>query len=207
MMLRLVHRHRGMSLIELMLALVVTALVAGAIAGMLSAVSTAFATREDGRSLMIRANLAQARLAGYIEPARCVLESSPTGMVIWLNDDRESGTIHATELRWLRYDDSRGVIEVEFIDLSNLVSQHLRDLTDQEYTSDVDWDIILQAWRSKGFTRVIEIVDGLGDAAVSTDTLDDDARQAGFDLEFLTEAGRQDVRVTATVRQLQMPLR
>ena len=57
---------RGLTSIELMIALTITALIAAAIAGMLTAVSDGVYTRGDARSVMVRANAAQTRLSAYI---------------------------------------------------------------------------------------------------------------------------------------------
>src|SRR5882672_11104906 len=103
--------HRaGMTLIELVLALSVTAMVATAITAMLNAMSTGVVNKRDSRSLMVRAHAAETRFSAYIAPARCVLAADDDSVVVWFDDARESETVHATEVRWLVYDKVDGAI-------------------------------------------------------------------------------------------------
>jgi hypothetical protein len=216
--------RRALSLLELMIALVVTAMVAGAISGMMHAVTTGVVTRRDNRSTMVGANTAAARLGAYIAPARCILDVSGPDVVVWLNDSRESGTIHATEIRWLLFDAGTGTITVHFVDFPDGWSQAAKDLEDQEYASGTNWSTVLSSYQGKTWTASIPLVDGLDTVQGKTwtasiplvDGLDTvnvirdeadplDARHVMYELSFDTTQGTMDIDVAATVRMHQPP--
>jgi hypothetical protein len=198
--------RRAMSLLELMLALVVTAMVAGAISGMMHAVTTGVVTRRDSRSTMVGANTAAARLGAYIAPARCLLDVDGPDVVVWLNDARESGTVHATEIRWLLFDTDAGTIDVHFVDFPDGWSRSARDLEDQEYSSGTNWSTVLSSYQGKNWTSSITLVDGLDAVGVIRDETDPiDARHLMYELSFETSDGTMDIDVAATIRMHQPP--
>jgi prepilin-type N-terminal cleavage/methylation domain-containing protein len=197
---------RGLTLLELMLALVITALVAGAISGMMHAVTTGVVTRRDNRSTMVGANAAAMRLSGYIAPARCILDLDGRDLVIWLNDARSGGTVHATEVRWLLFDADAGTIDVYFVDFPDGWSQAACDLADNEYRMDANWATVLSSYQSKGWITSMSLVDELDDMAITLDQVQPlDARHVNFDLSFQTSEAAVDVLVAATIRLHQPP--
>ncbi len=201
-MIPAIHRsHRGMSLLELMLALVITALVAGAICGMMGAVTTGVSTRRDNRTTMIGANAAAARLSAYIAPARCLLDTDGTNLVLWLHDERESGTVHATEIRWLFYDDATGTLDVYFVSFPNGWAKAAKDLEDPEYLATANWASIFNSYDNKGWTASMTLLDGLEGVAVGTDAFaDQDSRHLNFDLLFETSGQPMEIWIAATIR-------
>ena len=72
---------------------------------MMAAVSNSLTSRDDGRRTAVQLATTQVRLAAYIAPARCVLNMSDTSLVIWIDDSRESGTAHISEIRWLVFEE------------------------------------------------------------------------------------------------------
>jgi hypothetical protein len=199
------HR-RALTLLELMLALVITTLIAGAIWGMMSAVSTGVSTRRDTRSTMVGANAAATRIGAYIAPSRCILDAGSVGLVIWLNDDRESETVHATELRWMFFNADTGTLDVCFVHFPDAWSQAAKDLEDNEYTKDANWQAILSTYMSKGWIASVPLVDRLTGITVTTDQVDPLAAQhLTINLAFQTTAGAMDVPVSSTIRLHQPP--
>ena len=199
-------RRRGLSLIELMLALMVTALIAGAISGMMGAVTTGVSTRKDTRTVMVRANAAATRLAAYIAPSRCVLDAADGVLVLWLDDARESGTVHATEVRWLLFDAESGAIEAHLVSFPEEWSQAARDLEDTEHPATSDWLDVLTDFRTKGWTASMPIVDGLDAVTIQSDDAEPlAARHVSLQLAFETTTAAQPVMVTSTIRLHQPP--
>ncbi len=163
------HLRRGLSLIELMLAVTITALVGAAIAGMLNAVTVGVDTRRDNRSMMVRSSLAQARLNAYIAPARCVLYRSGANLVLWFNDQKQSETVHASEVRWLDYDASAGEITVSFVQFPENWSQTETDLADREFPADSDWPRVRDFYDARGHLARLTLVDGLDSVTLTAD--------------------------------------
>ncbi len=192
--------RRGLSLLELMLALSITAMVATAVSAMMSAVITGVSTRRDNRSLMVRANAAQTRLAAYITPSQAVLDSDGSTVVLWLEDARDGGAVHATEIRWLKHDPSKGTIDVCFVDFPDTWQQTARDLADRQYDRDADWMAVLDLYDSNGWVSSLTLVDGLERLRVRLDAAGPlDSRHVDYELDFTTSDGSLPTHVSATV--------
>ena len=199
--------RRGLSLLELLLALSITAMVATAVSAMMSAVITGVSTRRDSRSLMVRANAAQTRLAAYITPSRAVLDSDGSTLVLWLEDARDGGTVHATEVRWLKHDASKGTIDVCFVDFPDAWQQTAKDLADRQYVRDADWMAVLNSYNSNGWVSSLTLVDGLERLTVRLDAAEPlDSRHVDYELDFTTSGGSLPTHVSATVRLHRPPV-
>lgn len=198
--------RRGLTLLEMMLALTITAMVALAIAGMMGAVSAGLANRADARTLMIAGHAAQIRLGTYITPARCILDADGQRLVVWFNDDREGDTVHASEMRWLMYDDDRSVLEMHYVDFPDSWSELERDRRDREYSRDADWFDVLDYYDSQNWISTTVLIDELVDLRFS---LPDDspinARQVITHLTFDGVGTQQDVAVSSTIRRHGQP--
>jgi type II secretory pathway pseudopilin PulG len=198
--------RRGLSLLELLQALTITGLVAVAVSGMMAAVTTGVTTHRDNRAVMVSASAASARLNAYINTARCVLDKTSDSLVIWHNDDRVSGTVHATEIRWITYDDAEGAITVTFVSFPEEWTEAARDLADAEHAASSNWSDVLAGYEAAGHTTTFAIVDMLDDVTISTDEADaGDVQHMNFDLSFQTTAGTMNVHVAATIRLHKVP--
>ncbi len=197
---------RGLTLLELMLALSITTIVAAAIAGMLSAVTAGVGTRRDARSVMVRAGAAQARLAAYIIPCSSLLASDGSSLVVWLEDSRASDTVHATEVRWLSYDAAAGAIDVHLVDFPDTWTQAARDLADVQYAAGADFNAVLSSYQGNGWISTLRLVDGLDSLTVTTDSANIlDSRTVDYALAFQTSQTPVPVRVSATIRAHEKP--
>ena len=78
--------RRGMTLLEVLLAVGVMGLVGAGVTSMMSALTVGMAQQHDARTSVLRASLAQARLSSYLTRARCLLDLEPTRLVLWLED-------------------------------------------------------------------------------------------------------------------------
>ncbi len=193
-------RRRGLTVVELILALSITALIAGAIASMMAAVSNGVLLRRDSRSVMIRATSAHGRLDAYIASSRCLLEVDGADLTLWLNDNREGGTVHASEIRWLVYDPDEQAIDVMFIDFPDTWTDVQRDLADRQFPSNSKWHIVLGQYEARGLIARVRLVDGIGDAQIEIDTLDPlDARLISALLEFGDGNQTSTIRATSCI--------
>ena len=204
---RAVPTRRGLSLLEMLLALSITSLIAVGISSMISAVTSGVGTRRDIRTTMVRANAAQTRLAAYIVPCRSLLANNGSDLVLWLNDSRESDSVHATEIRWLLFDAEQGAIDVHFVDFPDAWTQTAKDLADTEYSANANWDAVLTQYQTSGWITTVRLVDGLNSAAITTDAaVPMGSRHVTFDLGFGTDDASVPIRVSATTRLHQPPV-
>ncbi|MEM7228249.1 MAG: prepilin-type N-terminal cleavage/methylation domain-containing protein [Planctomycetota bacterium] len=194
-------RHRGLSLLELMLALSVTAMVAAAISSMLAVVSVGIDTQRDSRSLMLRGQAAQVRLAAYIAPAQCLLDVDGGDCVIWVSDDRQSGTVHATELRWLRHDADNGAYDVHFVSFPDGWTQVQRDLADLEYPSSTDWEVVYQTYLAQGHISAVTLLDNIASMTPSHDeAIARDSRIVQYEMTFTDMDPTAVISVSSAIR-------
>ena len=189
--------RRGLVFLEFVMALAITAMVAAAIAAMVSAVSSGELTRRDNRDYIIRAYTAKSRLSAYIARSRAVLAVNGPDAVIWLNDWRGGGTVHATEIRWLIFDNANNSIEVHYVDFPDTWTGVDQALEDLEYASGQDWWAVLSAYTDAGHTSSMTLVDGVDTVQIATA-----GSAITFDIEFKTAAGGDTVRQVITIRIL-----
>lgn len=200
--------RRGLTLIEFLLALGVTAIVAMAIAGMMGAVSSGATARSDFRAVTVLANAASSRLSAYIVPSRCVLDLNGSDATLWLDDSRESETVHATEIRWLQFDGDAGTFSVHYVDFPDAWSQAACDLEDLEYPANTDWDQVLSTYESKGWTSSRILVDELASVSVFGESqTPTSCHMLCFELGFQTQDAVVEMIASAAITQHATPIK
>ena len=68
-----------------------------------------------------------------VRKSRLIVGETDTELLLWVDDEYETGTINASELRLLRWDDSSGELREHRIDLDSL-SDYWRNIFDVEVT-------------------------------------------------------------------------
>jgi len=200
--------RRGLTLIELMLAMTITVMVAGAMSGMMSAVSTGVLDRKDSRSNMIRSHAAESKLSAYVSPSRAIWEVSASSLTIWFNDQRSGGTIHANEIRWIFYDATKKTIEVHFIKLPDEWTQTAKDLYNVEFSKSMSSATVYAKYLAAGYMASLRLLDNVEGFSVSlNDSTALDADQVTFTLTFAGSDGPFVVSVPTTIAHHQAPVR
>jgi len=97
-------RRRGLTLLELVLALAGTALIGAAVAGMLTAVAYGTDADKDLRALVVRHQVLAGRVSAAIRGAEEVLAVTDAAVVIWVEDTDEDGLPSVHELRRIEHD-------------------------------------------------------------------------------------------------------
>jgi hypothetical protein len=198
-------RH-GLTLLELLLAATITAMVGAAIAAMLGAVSAGVGTRRDTRSVMVHAASARTRLCAYIAPARCILAVSGGNLTVWLDDNRSSGTVHASEIRWLRYDSAAHTLSVSYVKFPSGWTQIAKDLEDLEYPKTTNWDTVLDTYTKNGYIATLTLIDNVGAISMQLDNADVmAARHIEFSVGFIAEDETRTILLPSTIEMHNAP--
>ncbi|MBG79459.1 MAG: hypothetical protein CMJ39_01970 [Phycisphaerae bacterium] len=157
--------RRGMTFIETVLAISITAMVGGAITTMMAAVTDEVESHHLTRSQLIQNGLAQSRLSSYIARSHCVLELTDDSVTLWLEDSRDSGTVHASEIRWIKLDPATGVLESHFVCFPDSWSESSRILGDTEFNdySHVDWTSVLLSFQNRDLICTLPIAEEVAD--------------------------------------------
>ena len=114
------------------------------------------------------------RLSAYIAPSLCILDCGESNLALWYNDSRRSGTVHATELRWLRFDEDSGVLSVHMVTFPEAWTEAARLIQDREFAATSNWETVFQYFNDRGWMLSVPLVDGLESVAATTDHGDAD---------------------------------
>lgn len=147
--------HRaGLTLLELLLALSITAIMGVAVASMLTMVSTVAQSDREGRSVLLRAHAAQARLRAYIDPSLCVLQHDAANqtLCVWLADQAGPESVNLTEIRVLWFDPTGRTIDVERVQFPAAWPEISRQAADVIVPVGTDYIAAVLAQRALGFT-------------------------------------------------------
>jgi hypothetical protein len=144
---------RGFTVVELLLGIAITALVALGISAMLAMVSDVTVQSRDDRSVLMRAELAQVRLRAFTEPALAMIGWDPAqGLAIWLLDDTLGSTINLTEVRVIWFDAALGEVIVEHVEFPGTWTQQMINQANVVLPSTSDFFAAMLAQRQAGYT-------------------------------------------------------
>lgn len=198
--------RRALSMLELLLAITITGVVAMAITGMLGAVSTGVESSRSARSVMILANAAASRLSAYITPSRCILGVDGSNVTLWFDDSRESATVHATEVRWLVFDADAGEYSVHYVQFPSSWTKAACELADNEHPADSNWSAVLAAYTAKGWIASRALVDQLASVNITVDgNTAQNSRVLSIEFGFETETSAASVTMASSLTQHTAP--
>jgi prepilin-type N-terminal cleavage/methylation domain-containing protein len=153
--------RRGLSLIEMLLAISITSVIGAAIASMMAAATTSLTSKSDGRQSAIRLATTQVRLGAYIAPSLCILDKGNSTLTLWTEDSRESDTVHASEIRWIRFDSEEKTLNVQFVDFPEEWSETMIDAADVECNSLTNYEALFNGLQSDNLITSIALVDAM----------------------------------------------
>ena len=96
--------RRGLTLVELLLAVMITAMIGATVAAMLTAVSYGTDSSKDMRSLVARNKALSARISATLRGSTMVLDQGDGFIVLWVSDDDDDDAPSLLEIRRLDYD-------------------------------------------------------------------------------------------------------
>lgn len=99
-------RHAGLSLVELMIAMSITATVAAATASIIAATAYATESQQGMRGTLVRHLTADAQLAGAIRGSTMVLAQDGNVLVLWEYDRDANRAPNLAELIFVEFDPS-----------------------------------------------------------------------------------------------------
>ena len=96
-------RRRGLTLVEVMVALIITSMVGAAVAAMLDSVSYATTTRTSAQRANVKQKVIGARIDVATRSSTMVLAHDEGILVLWLGDSRVNGRPNLSELRRIEW--------------------------------------------------------------------------------------------------------
>ncbi len=153
--------RRGLSLLEMTLSIGITAIIGTAIASMMAAASNSLTSKDDGRQSAIRLATTQIRLGAYIAPSRCILEKNNASITLWLEDNKGGKSVHASEVRWIQFDDARNELTVKFVAFPGSWTQSMIDAADVEGDAFTNYKSLLDTFELNGWIDSVPLVDSI----------------------------------------------
>lgn len=155
--------RRGLTLVELLLASAVTAMVAMAIASMMTSVSSVAQGGRENRSSLLRAHAVRESLRAYVEPslAPVQLSADASSVALWLEDDVSPGFANLLELRLIRFDSAGQRILAERVAFPEVWHAVLKQNSNSVITSAMNPIAMIEAFRSMGMTREVVLASGI----------------------------------------------
>ncbi len=91
-------------LVEILLALAITGVIAGGVASLLFAVAGGTKDRQDLRRRNVRVDVLAARVDGAIRSSGMVLGSDDRCLVLWVSDSKRNGVPDLSEIRRIEWE-------------------------------------------------------------------------------------------------------
>jgi len=117
-------RRRGFTVIELLIASVITSMVAAAVISTMQAITGSMQQQDLAADALARAARAEARVADHVNRARLILLQDADEVALWLptepftssaTNTSDYDTINANELAWYVMDASTGNLNLKYI--------------------------------------------------------------------------------------------
>jgi prepilin-type N-terminal cleavage/methylation domain-containing protein len=190
-------RHRGLSLVELLIGVAISGIVAAGVAAMLGGVASGIAIGTDARTGMLATGVIQGRVVEAVTPARCVLASEPERTALWRGETRPGGLVEPSEIAWLRIDTSRGVLIMEYIEFPEGWGPIEQARADQPLRPNGDPFPLLEEARSAGILTTEILADGIlnGTFIEGSDSIGE--REVRIDIQLDLPTGPRMMTATA----------
>jgi len=202
------HARPGLTLIELMIAIAITAMIGAAIGIVMTAAGRNLSRVSEVRSALQRSHAMHARLRAYTDAAFTILDEDPTqGFAVWLHDDNTGGTINLTELRIVWYDFAAETLRVEWFVFPIGLTGPEQQAMDRELSVGTDYFIEMELLRALGQTSEILIADGVAAFDLAHDAvsfIDAKRLRAGVSLRVSTDE-TQDMLFTIGINGHTVP--
>lgn len=185
-------RRRGLTLVELLLAFSITAIIGLAMATVMTTAARGLSSSKEARSGLQRAHAAYIRTRAYTDSGLCLLSVAPKkGFAFWLHDETPGGRINLYELRVFWWNNDDGTLTVERVVPPDAWAQELVDSYNIPVSAATDFFHLMDEQRVLGYTKIETIADGIisSEVAFATDDPQDAPR---FRLTLVVSTGGGD---------------
>jgi len=199
--------RRGLTLLEMTLAIGITAVIGAAIASMMAAATNSLTSKDDGRQSAIRLATTQVRLGAYIAPSRCLLAKNNSSITLWFDDSVESKTVHVSEIRWIKFDEETKELAVMFIQFPEDWSQDSIDEANVECNEMTDYSVLFDMYQANSMIDSIQLVDSMQSCKFWIDTSNPlEAKRISIRFSLISSFGQtSDAYIDETIRLHQSP--
>ncbi len=182
--------RRGLTTLELLVALAITTITGLGVATVIVSVGRSIEGMNATRGAIQRASVAHHRVRAYTETALCLLAADERGLAIWLHDQNENNQVNASELRIFWFDEESAEVIVEHVRYPDEIDEVARLKHDIALVAADDPFTVMESQRALGFTEQAVIADGVAGLVTTAQTKDvRDAQRFQIELRFTSLAG------------------
>ncbi len=181
--MRTMHRSsRGLTLVEVLFASLLFAVVGSAILGFLGATAQGGQARQRISDPALESVLALRRFRTAAPEFRTALAADDTQALLWLHDLVPSRSVHTSELGVLRFDEDERVLVLEFVASAELAADRS---IEQEFDANAADAMLatMDGLRDDGMLVRVVLAEGLDEIVFA----EDQTNAAAVRLEFIAE--------------------
>ena len=142
--------RRGFTLVELMIALTITAMVAACIAIMVNSVAAGTTGTQDGRRHLVRMQALESRVLGTIHGASCILAAGNGYVVYWTGDANSDNCLQLSELGMLELDNTGTLQKYTTVFPANFSLAQIAT-ANTRYAANTSWYAAAQTAKTTGY--------------------------------------------------------
>jgi hypothetical protein len=158
---RLSTSRPGLTVLELMIALAITSMVALTLATVLVAAARGMSSASAARSALQRVHAAHARMRSYTDASLAILDHDPDqGIALWLHDERPGGRVNITELRVFWFDPDNQTIVIERVVFPEAWTEEMIEAADYELAPNAGFFLAMAGKRAAGQTQSATLASG-----------------------------------------------
>jgi len=149
-------RRRGLTLIELVIGLAITAAVSAVLAILINATAVGTNTSQDGRRSLVKMQGIKAQIEDTILNSRCVLATGANYIVLWTGDQNgaptpANGAVNLSELRLLEVDTTTNKLNLYSVSWPAGFSSSSIVNADTVYSASSSWYAACTAAKAGGY--------------------------------------------------------
>jgi hypothetical protein len=165
--------RRGLTLIELLIGLSITAFTCAILAALINATALGTSTQNDGRRALVRLQALKAELSDELINTRCILAAGNNYLVYWIGDQPGSPTginqaVNFSELRLLQVDAS-GNLNVYCCHWPDGMSDSAKVTADTPYAAATDWYAAVCVLKGTSYFSTNTLASGVTHLTVTLD--------------------------------------
>lgn len=154
--------RRGLTLLELLIALTITSLIGLAMATTLVASARSIQSASEARSALQRFHALRERIRNYTNPALAVLASDDEqGFALWLHDEAENNEVNLSELRVIWYESDSQRVTLERVEFPEEWTDEQVELADTVLLDGADPFLAMESQRLLDLTTTLVLADGI----------------------------------------------
>lgn len=159
--------RRGLTTLELLVALAVTSITGLGVAMVITSVSRGVTTMNDTRAAMQRAAASHVRLREITDTSLCLLAQDERGFALWAHDERSNDQVNVSELAVVWYDGEKSEVYVEFVSYPEALGIDEIAAADIVLGAAEDPFQAMLDQRALGYTELLVLADGVSTMSVS----------------------------------------